>query len=76
MTNSLINTVTVTSIDPNSPNYYFGPEINKAQSATLHLSEDGTISLGDNFIITVKELRACIKVMRDLARQTYPEDFI
>lgn len=44
--------------------------------ASLHIEEEGSVSLGDDFTISVRELRACIKVMRELARKEYPEDFI
>lgn len=44
--------------------------------ASLHIEEEGSVSLGDDFTISIKELRACIKVMRNIARQEYPEDFI
>ena len=38
--------------------------------------EDGVIELGDGFRLSVKEFRACIKAMRDIACKEYPEDFI
>lgn len=43
---------------------------------SLCIAEEGTIKLGNDFIISVPELRACIKLIREQAKQTYPEDFI
>lgn len=43
---------------------------------SLVIPEEGNLQLGDGFNISTKELRACIKVMRELARKEYPEDFI
>lgn len=43
---------------------------------SLCIAEEGTIKLGNDFIISVPELRACIKLIREQAKQAYPEDFI
>lgn len=43
---------------------------------SLCISEEGTIKLGNDFTISVPELRACIKLIREQAKQAYPEDFI
>lgn len=59
-----------------SPNYYFGNTIKNTMDVSLHIDEDGSIGLGDDFVISVVELRACIKAIRDIAKQEYPEDFL
>lgn len=43
---------------------------------SLCISEEGIIILGNDFTISVPELRACIKLIREQAKQAYPEDFI
>lgn len=72
------NTITcsVSSDDASNITYYYGDTVASSMQASLHLEENGSLSLGDNFVISIKELRACIKAMREIARNQYPEDFI
>lgn len=43
---------------------------------SLCIAEESTIRLGNDFTISVPELRACIKLIKEQAKQAYPEDFI
>jgi hypothetical protein len=72
------NTITssVSSEDTLITNYYYGDSVASSIQTGLRLEENSSLSLGDNFVISIKELRACIKAMREIARNQYPEDFI
>lgn len=54
--------------------YYFG-DID-LDPPTIQLPDDGVIKLGDDFTISAKELKACLKVLRDIAKIKYPEDYV
>ncbi len=43
---------------------------------SLQLQEDTVVKIGNNFIITGKELKACMKFLKEQAIQAYPEEFI
>lgn len=46
------------------------------RSNMFRINDNITIKVGDDFTITSEELKSCLKVLLDLAKQKYPEDFI
>lgn len=42
---------------------------------TLELKGDGNIKVGDT-VMPIREFEACLKVIHDIAKNKYPEDFL
>ena len=42
----------------------------------VQVEEDTVIKIGDNFNITGRELKTCLKFLLEQATQAYPEEFI
>jgi|FLOH01.1.fsa_nt_gi ABC-type uncharacterized transport system ATPase subunit len=47
----------------------------KLEPATLELNEDSTLKVGD-ITVTGKQFSSMLKVLFELAKEDYPEDFI
>lgn len=60
------NTLPITSVQPN-------PLFNMIVDYT---DDDKEILFSDDFKITAKELKICMKMMLKMAKEEYPEDFI
>ena len=42
----------------------------------VSLPEDGNVHIGDDFTMTTKEFKICMKMLRKMAMKEMPEDFI
>ena len=44
--------------------------------STINITEDSQIVMGDDFVISGKEFKLCMKMLRKMAMEEHPEEFI
>jgi len=42
----------------------------------FRLADDIDVVIGDDFRITARQFKTCLKMMREMAMEKYPEDFV